>query len=86
MAVEKPPTAIQLPERAGEGLHGGVLLGLENSSVRYRTQKGKFKPPVCKVFALQDGVPFERAYRSLKAAKKLEKKQGVTHFQLILLS
>lgn len=52
----------------------------------FNRTKGVFKPPRYRCFFLIDGVPGTRCYRSIKSVKKLEKRQGITSFQYVLLS
>lgn len=48
--------------------------------------KGKFKPPRYRAFGFQDGVPFNRPYRTLKGAEQLAFKRGVTHLRIVSIS
>jgi hypothetical protein len=53
---------------------------------KFNKTKGPYKPPKYRCFGLEAGVPFTRVYRSLRSVKKLGKKNGITHFDYVLLS
>lgn len=79
--------AVCLFEKQHPWLYRRTFLGLSMKRRIPSTRiKGRFKPYVCKVFALQDGVPFEKPYRSITAAKKVQSRPGITHYQLITLN
>lgn len=47
--------------------------------------KGAYKPPRYRCFFTVDGVPGQRAYRSLRAVNKLKQTSGVQNFAVITL-
>lgn len=53
---------------------------------KFNKTQGAYKFPRYKCFFLDGGVPAQRAYRALSSVRRLEKKQGITHFSFILLS